>query len=65
MPKAKTRRAAAKRFRVTGTGKLIRGQARSKHLLEWKSPNVKRKMRRSLVVSPTNVDAIKKMLPGI
>lgn len=65
MPKAKTRRAAAKRFRVTGKGKIIRGHARTSHLLEWKKKKVKRHLKKDVVVSPANVDAIKKMIPGI
>ena len=39
MPKLKTRKAAAKRFKVTSTGKILRRGAMTKHLLEWKQPN--------------------------
>jgi large subunit ribosomal protein L35 len=65
MPKAKTRRAAAKRFRVTGSGKIMRGHSRTSHLLEWKKQKVKRKLRKDVVVSRSNVEAIKRMIPGI
>jgi large subunit ribosomal protein L35 len=42
MPKMKTNKAAARRFKVTGTGKVLRRQAGKRHLNEWKSSKVKR-----------------------
>jgi len=64
MPKMKTHSGAKKRFRVTGTGKVMREQAGSRHLLEHKSSRRKRKRRLSndLVVSPTDAPKIKKLL---
>ena len=65
MPKAKTRKAAAKRFRVTGSGKIKRGQSGKKHLLEWKSSKQKRRLTSSVVVARADVANIRKVLPGI
>jgi large subunit ribosomal protein L35 len=45
MPKMKTNKAAARRFKITGTGKILRKQAGKRHINEWMSPNVKRKLR--------------------
>ena len=51
MPKMKTRRAAAKRFSATGTGKLKRNKAFTSHILETKSPKRKRNLRKSTVTT--------------
>jgi len=45
MPKMKTNKAAARRFKITGSGKILRKQAGKRHINEWMSPNVKRKLR--------------------
>jgi large subunit ribosomal protein L35 len=45
MPKMKTNKAAARRFKITGTGKILRTQSGTRHINEWMSPNVKRKLR--------------------
>src|SRR5271165_2748022 len=45
MPKMKTNKAAARRFKITGTGKILRKQAGKRHINEWMSPNVKRNLR--------------------
>ena len=63
MPKMKTSRAAAKRFKKTGTGKLVRSKAYKSHILTKKSPKRKRNLRKDIVVDATNVKAIKKILP--
>ena len=63
MPKMKTSRAAAKRFKVTGTGKLKRNKAYKRHILTKKSPKVKRNLRKSAIVDSTNVKNMKKILP--
>ncbi len=65
MPKIKTRKAAAKRFRVTGTGKIMRYHSRKKHLLEHKAKAVKRKLGRSTEVSPSDRGQIRLMIGGI
>ena len=63
MPKVKTKRAAAKRFKVTGTGKLKRMKAYKSHILTKKSQKRKRNLRKSTVVDATNVKSMKKALP--
>lgn len=64
MPKMKTRRAAAKRFKKTGTGKLKRGKAYHSHILTKKSPKRKRNLRKATLVDPADVKRIKRMLQG-
>ena len=63
MPKMKTSRSAAKRFKVTGTGKLVRNKAYKSHILTKKSPKRKRNLRKSTVMDETNVKNMKKILP--
>ena len=63
MPKLKTSRAAAKRFKKTGTGKLKRIKAYKSHILTKKSTKRKRNLRKSTVADATNVKAMKKILP--
>jgi len=62
MPKAKTRKAAAKRFKITSSGKIIRGRSFTSHLLEGKSPSAKRKLRKKKVVNASDTRAIRRML---
>lgn len=62
MPKMKTHKGTAKRFRLTGTGKLMRGKAFKSHILEKKSQKRKRGFRQETVVDPTNVRSVKKNL---
>ncbi|MCC8126621.1 MAG: 50S ribosomal protein L35 [Clostridiales bacterium] len=63
MPKLKTKRAAAKRFKLTGTGKLKRNKAYKSHILTKKSPKRKRNLRKSTVTDITNEKVMKKILP--
>ena len=63
MPKMKTNRAAAKRFKLTGTGKLKRNKAYKRHILTKKSPKTKRNLRKATIVDSTNVKNMKKILP--
>ncbi len=63
MPKMKTRRGAAKRFKVTGTGKVKRKHAYLRHQLSAKTRKQKRHLRHSSVVDATNVSAIKRLIP--
>lgn len=65
MPKIKTRRAAAKRFEVTGSGKFKRRRQNLRHILTKK--NAKRKMRlgQSAIVDSTNEKAVRRMLPNV
>ncbi len=62
MPKMKTHRGAAKRFRRTGTGKLVRGKAFHSHILEKKSPKRKRGMRKSTIVTGKQARNISRLL---
>lgn len=63
MPKIKSSRAAAKRFKITGKGKIKRVKARASHLLSKKSRKNKRKLRRSTLVSAAERKKVKRMLP--
>ena len=63
MPKIKTNRAAAKRFKVTGTGKLKRSKAYKRHILTKKTRKNKRNLRKAALVDMTNVKAMRKILP--
>lgn len=63
MPKLKSHRGAAKRFRLTGSGKVKRGHAYARHLLASKSTKVKRKLDKDTLVSPSNLRTVKRMLP--
>ena len=61
--KPKTKRAAAKRFKVTGTGKLVRNKAYKSHILTKKTTKRKRGLRKDTVLDQTNVKTMKKILP--
>mgnify|MGYP001136067119 CR=1 FL=1 len=63
MPKMKTKRAAAKRFKATGTGKLKRNKAYKSHILTKKSPKRKRNLRKPTITDATNVKNMKRILP--
>ncbi len=63
MPKMKTNRSAAKRFKKTGTGKIVRNKAYKRHILTKKSTKNKRNLRKDVVVDATNVSNMKKILP--
>ena len=63
MPKMKTHKGAAKRFKKTGTGKLKRAKAFKSHILTKKSSKRKRNLRKSALVSTTQEKAMKKLLP--
>lgn len=62
MPKMKTHKGTAKRFKVSGSGKLMRRRAFQSHILEKKSPKRKRKFKKELVVKSTDEKNIKKLL---
>jgi large subunit ribosomal protein L35 len=63
MPKMKTNRGAAKRFKLTGSGKLKRNKAYASHILTKKSTKRKRGLRQSDIVDPSNAKGIKRILP--
>ena len=63
MPKLKTHRGAAKRFKVTATGKVTRGSAFKRHILTSKTTKSKRHMRGSKVVTEGDAIKVRLMLP--
>jgi large subunit ribosomal protein L35 len=63
MPKLKTKRGAAKRFKKTGTGKVKRPRAFRRHILTTKNRKRKRQLGKSAIVNPANEKAIKRLLP--
>ncbi|MBL7071494.1 MAG: 50S ribosomal protein L35 [Candidatus Omnitrophica bacterium] len=63
MPKLKTRKAVAKRFKITKTGKIKRTQAGRSHILTKKTRARKRRLRRGTLVSSSFVKRIKRQLP--
>ncbi|MDO5699640.1 MAG: 50S ribosomal protein L35 [Dermatophilus congolensis] len=62
MPKNKTHSGAKKRFRLTGTGKVMREQAGGRHLLEHKSSTQKRRIANDVELAPADAKKIKKLL---
>ena len=62
MPKIKTRRAAAKRFTVTGGGEFRRNKAYKRHILEKKTPKRKRNLRKATLVAAADHRRVRDML---
>jgi large subunit ribosomal protein L35 len=62
MPKMKTDKGAAKRFKVTGTGRLRRRKALKNHILEHKGPTRLRRLSREAEVSPADARQVRRML---
>ncbi len=62
MPKMKTRRAAAKRFKLTGRGRIKRNKANHSHMLIRRSNSAKRKMRKAALVDSTEEKRVRRML---
>lgn len=63
MPKLKTHKGAAKRFKKTGTGKVVRHHAFGRHILTSKKRSRKRRLRQGVVADVTNQPELKRMLP--
>ena len=63
MPKIKTNRAAAKRFRVTGSGKIKRNKAYKRHILSSKGKKQKRHLRKSTLVAAVESRNIRQLIP--
>lgn len=63
MPKMKTHRGAAKRFKKNKAGKIKRFRAFHSHILGKKSPKRKRRLRKSALVSGSDMKRVKKLLP--
>lgn len=64
MPKMKTHSGAKKRFRKTGSGKIMHEKAGKRHLLEHKSSRVTRRLSRDQIMSPADVKRVEKLLGG-
>ena len=63
MPKLKTHRGAAKRFKRTGTGKIVRSKAFKQHILTSKTRSRKRKLKGTSLVSDQDTAKLRRMLP--
>jgi len=63
MPKIKTHRGAAKRFSLTGTGKVKRSRAYASHILTTKTRKRKRNLRKSAILDKSDVRHIKMLIP--
>ena len=63
MPKMKTKRAAAKRYKVTGSGKIVRMKANKSHILNKKTAKRKRNLRKQTEMDATNVKVARKLIP--
>ncbi|MDR0354921.1 MAG: 50S ribosomal protein L35 [Deltaproteobacteria bacterium] len=63
MPKMKSNRAAAKRFKATATGKIKRNRAYARHILTTKTTKQKRGLRAPATVDSSNAKSVKKLLP--
>jgi large subunit ribosomal protein L35 len=72
MPKMKTHRGAAKRFKKTGSGKLVRSRSKlvrsrsnKQHILTKKSAKRKRRLRKDALISAVDAKRVKQMLPSL
>jgi large subunit ribosomal protein L35 len=63
MPKLKTKRSAAKRFKATASGKILRRKGWKSHLLEWKPPKRKRQLRKATLVAAADAKRVRRLLP--
>lgn len=63
MPKMKTNRAAAKRFKVSASGKVRRRHAGTRHILTSKPAKRKRQLRRGATAADANMRALRRLLP--
>ena len=63
MPKMKTNRGAAKRFKATGAGRIRRAKAFSSHILTKKSTKRKRNLRKSALIAEVDTKAVRRLLP--
>lgn len=63
MPKLKTNRSAAKRFKKTGSGKIKRGKPLTGHIMTKKTSKRKRQLRKATLVDKTDLGRVNRMLP--
>jgi len=64
MPKIKTNRSAAKRFKKTGTGKVVFSKSHANHILTKKTTKRKRSLRKSHIIDKTNMREVRLLLPN-
>jgi large subunit ribosomal protein L35 len=64
MPKIKTNRGAAKRFKKTGSGKIVFHKSHGSHILTKKTTKRKRSLRQSQIIDKTNVKQLKRLMPN-
>ncbi|MGI9590588.1 MAG: 50S ribosomal protein L35 [Myxococcota bacterium] len=64
MPKMKSHRGAAKRFKKTGTGKIVRSRSNKQHILTKKTAKRKRKLRKATLVANVDKKRLEQMLPS-
>jgi len=64
MPKIKTNRAAAKRFKRTRTGKFVYSKSHANHILTKKTTKRKRTLRKNHLIGKTNIKVLKRLLPN-
>lgn len=62
MPKMKTNRGAAKRFKLTATGKVIHKRTNARHILDTKTRSRKRRLRKQAIGSPADQKRVKRLL---
>lgn len=63
MPKMKTKRAAAKRFKVTGSGRIRRASSGKQHIMRGKSSNRLRKLKKNALVDMSDHERISRLIP--
>ena len=63
MPKLKTHTGAAKRFKKTGTGKVVHGHAFARHILTSKAHKRKKKLHTQVLADPADQPVLKRMIP--
>ena len=64
MPKIKTNRAAAKRFKKTGSGKFVYAKSHANHIMTSKTTKRKRSLRKSHIIDKTNIKELRLLLPN-
>jgi large subunit ribosomal protein L35 len=65
MPKMKSHSGAAKRFKKTGTGKIVRNRANKQHILTKKNAKRKRQLRRDAIITQADARRVRQMLPNL
>ena len=63
MPKLRTKRSAAKRLKTTASGKILRRKGWKSHLLEWKPPRRRRRLRKPAQISKADARRTRRLIP--